>query len=237
MNTFTIWLPYFICLLIVTLYIVALKKKLWKAKNLISGLVTGFLVLGASVIVVLLVGRATIVDATPTPGWEIEARKTKVAILFGFGYEEDNEGNMLPGAANLAIYQQAMADANYQYLIMQEGVMSAARDDSVHAKIQMHPLSKYYVNTFEAALYAIRKMDSLKVKKAVVYAHNQQLARAVYILKGIAASNPRWQDMEFIIPYIPPTPYPCHSVQPHTRCELIYLPIELFISRPRDYLK
>ena len=239
-------LPHILLGSIMVLYLVALRKKFVTFKRKFSSCWAGCLVLATAATAIVLLWGAFVVDAVPTPNWENEARKTTVAILFGFGYEEDEDGSMLPGAANKALYRQAMSDANYKYLIMQEGVMAAARDNSVQTKIRMHPhfttaivdgkrVKGQYVNTFVAAEYALMKMDSLRVKRAVVYAHNRQLARAVFDLKRIAASNPKWQEMVFITPEICKTPYPYRSSQRHTCCEIIYLPIEIFISRPRDY--
>jgi hypothetical protein len=142
---------------------------------------------------------------------------------------------MLPDSANIALYRQATAEAVYKNLIMQKGVLVTACNDSMHTNVLMHPHVKgFYVNTLRAAKYALLKMDSLKVKRAVVYAHNQQLARAVYDLTRVAASNPLWKDMEFITPCIPATPYPCNSVDWHTRHEVLYLPVEVFLSRPSN---
>jgi hypothetical protein len=239
MTLFTAWLPIIICVLILVFYILALKKKVIVLKRKFSPFGIGFLVLILSAIIILLLWRAFFVDAKPAKRWKYEAQKTNTAIIFGFGYEEDEQGNMLPDSSNVALYRQVITDANYQYLIMQKGALVAAHDDSIRTKgknlILMHPHYKgFYVNTLRAAKYAILKMDSLQVKKAVVYAHNQQLARAVFDLKRVAASNPQWQDMEFITPYIPPTPYPCNPVDFHTRYEILYLPLELFVSRPSN---
>jgi len=238
MTTFSAWLPLLICALIFGLYIWALIKKIIRPKYLFSALVYGVLVIITSVFVVLLVGLTFFEEATPDDNWQNKVQTSETAIIFGFGYEWDFKCEMLPGASNYALYQQAISDANFQNLIMQEGVMVAARKDYARTKgkniIQMHPLNLGYVNTLVAAKYAILKMDSLGVKRAVVYAHNLQLARAVYDLKRIAATNPRWHDMEFITPRIPPVPFPEHSAQWHTCCKFVYYPIELFVSRPMN---
>ena len=236
---FTAWLPVMMCVLISILYILALKKKLIKLKNKFLQFGVGFLVLTTSAIVILLIWRTFCMDAKPSKNWKYEAQQTNTAIIFGFGYAEDEQGTMLPGSSNVALYRQAITDANYKNLIMQQGVLVATHDDRVRAEgkniIQMHPhFPSFYVNTLRAAKYAMLKMDSLKVKKAVVYAHNRQLARAVYDLKRVAASNPQWKDMEFITPCVPPTPYPGNSVDWHTRHEVFYLPLELFMSRPSN---
>jgi len=238
MTTFSAWLPLLICALILGLYIWALIKKIIRPKHLFSALAYGVLVIITSIPVVSLVWLSFFEGAKPDNNWQNEVQTSQTAIIFGFGYEWDYKCEMLPGASNWALYRQAMKDADYQHLIMQEGVLVAARKDYARTKdkniIQMHPLSIGYVNTLVAAKYAIMKMERLGVKRAVVYAHDLQLARAVYDLKRIAASDPRWQDMEFITPCIPPVPFSEHSAQCHTRCKLIYYPIELFVSRPMN---
>ena len=235
MTTFSAWLPLLVCALILSLYICALKKKIIRPKHYFSSLGYGILIAGASVFAVSLVWLSFFEVVNH---WQNKLQSSQTAIIFGFGYEWDFKCSMLPGASNQALYLQAMTDGGFQHLIMQEGVLVAARKDYERTRgkniIPMHPLSLGYVKTLVAAKYAILKMDSLGVKRAVVYAHNLQLARAVYNLKRIAASDPRWRDMEFITPCIPLVPFPKHSAQWHTRCKVIYYPIELFISRPMN---
>jgi len=238
MTFFSAWLPLVICALIFGLFLWALIKKIIRPKYLVSALGYGVLVVAASVLAVSLVWLSLFENVSPDDHWQQKVSASQTAIIFGFGYEWDFKCEMLPGASNHALYHQAMTDADFQNLIMQEGVMVAARKDYARTKgkniIQMHPLNRGYVNTLVAAKYAIMKMDSLGVKRAAVYAHNLQMARAVYDLKRIAASDPRWQDMEFITPCIPHVPFPERSAQWHTRCKLIYFPIELFVSRPMN---
>ena len=235
MTTFMTLLPFLTGILILVLYMV-IRKKILKIEGLYSTLGYGFLVMFITAIILLFVWWVFFLEAEATKCWRCKTKQTNTAIIFGFGYEENCCGKMLPGAANSALYDQAISDANYQYLIMQEGVMVAACEGNrKHKKIEMHPVNPNEdVNTFIAAKYAILKMDSLGEKKAVVYAHNHQLARAVFDLKQIAASNPKWQDFEFITPAIPKTPYPRQSIQLRTRCESIYVPLEIFALRLRD---
>ena len=237
MTTFMTWLPFLIGLLILVLYILAIKKIILKITRRVSQFGYGFLVMFITAIVLLFIWRAFYLEATPTTDWEIEAENTNTAIIFGFGYKENCKGEMLPDTANKTLYMQAINDANFHYLIMQDGVLVAACKADSLRNIRMHPHSPtIHINTIEAAQYAILKMDSLHVKKAMVYAHSQQLARAVFDLKRVAASNPKWHDFEFITPAIPPTPYPRQSKQRYTRYEITYVPLELLFMRPRDTL-
>jgi len=233
MTTLMAWLPVLIGVFVFLLYLLSLKF-FFKTIRGFAAFGMGFGLMITTIFVVSLIWRASFMDVLPTFSQKIEDLHPPTAIIFSFGFERSQTGQMLPGPANEALYRQAKADAAYEILILQEGVMVAACEDTLRTKIDMHPLNIGYVNTLVAAKYAIHKMDSLHVKKAVVYAHNQQLARAVYCLKRVAASNPQWQDMEFITPTIPSTPYPRESAQWHTQYEFIYLPIELFISRPMN---
>jgi len=238
MTTFTAWLPAIICLATLLLYLIAMKTKIIKPKSKKSAWGFGFLVLAISVFVVLFLWWHFFIYAIPSKNWKEQTKKTETAILFGFGYNMC-KGRMLPGKANQALYDQAVNSAGTPvlHLIMQEGVMVAALRDTnqylfTRNLIRMHPHNdSIYISTFEAAEYALHKMDSLGVKSAVVYSHSMQLARSVYILKQVAASNPRWKDFEFITPCIYATPFPRKSVQLHTRCKFIYFFWEL-ASRP-----
>ena len=189
----------------------------------------------------MLIWRLFFTNATPSEKWREKAKETNTVILFGFGYDTCKCGLMRPGNANEALYKMAINNAGKDigtlHLIMQEGVRVAAIYDInphefIRDFIPMHPHDSTYITTLIAAKYAILKMDSLGVKKAVVYAHSMQLKRAVYDLRRIADSEPRWKDMEFITPEIRSTPFPCCSVHKHTRSVFLFYPREIFASRP-----
>lgn len=170
-----------------------------------------------------------------------EAKEVDVALIFGFGYGIDEKGSMTPEASNQFLYDLAMQQVKVKYLIVQEGVYVAAIKDSskhrlngVHL-IRMHTHNPHKdVNTFEASLFAIDKMDSLNQKQAFVYAHNMQLKRAVADLRKIAARDSKRNDFQFIIPPIPETPFPKKSDQGRTKGLIFYRFIELYLSRVRD---
>jgi hypothetical protein len=195
----------------------------------------GMLISTPFTIVVLLLWYFLILNATPDEGWQEKTKTTDTAILFGFGYVLDENGNMLPGEANQVLYDLAVANigTSVLHLIMQEGVMVAALADTnphtfTRDLIRMHPLIPGQdVNTLAAARYAIRKMDSLNVTSAVVYAHSMQLARAVYDLKRLIAIDTLGRNYEFFTPDIQSTPFPPKSAQWRTRCMLFYFPWEL----------
>ena len=235
MTTFTIWFPIVICSLTCTLYCMALLMKWFRPKRKYPALKYGILTFSFFTVMVLLLWWFKFTHATPDECWQEKTKKTDTAILFDFGYVIDENGNMLPGKANKVLYDMAVscADTPVLNLIMQEGVMVAARADANQYPfrrnlIRMHPIITVQdVNTLAAARYAIQQMDRLNVKSAVVYAHSMQLARAVYDLKKIAASNTHWQDYEFITPDIRSTPFPHNSAQWRTRYKLVYFPWEL----------
>ncbi|HUW05008.1 MAG TPA: hypothetical protein VMW01_01995 [Williamwhitmania sp.] len=177
----------------------------------------------------------------PSADWRTRARQANTAIIFGFGYGTDGEGNMTPSVANQTLLDSALAQTNATYLIMQEGVYVAAEEAKQHGtlgnrqliRIHLHTVGKD-VNTLQAAKFAVLQMEKLGVKQAVVYAHDLQLARAVFDLQRVAASNPKWHDMKFIFPKISKTPSPSDSNQLRTRWRVVYRAIELYYSRVRD---
>jgi len=230
MTTFIIWLPIVFIVLTCGLIGVALLMKKLRPKRNYPVLNYATLIITSLTIVVLLLWCFKISNATPGKGWEEKAKTTDTAILFGFGYVIDDYGNMLPGEANQVLYNMAVgyAETPVLNLIMQEGVMVAALADAHHYPftrnlIRMHPIIHGEdVNTLAAARYAIQQMERLHVKSAVVYAHSMQLARAVYDLEKLAASNSCWRDYEFITPDIQSTPFPRKSAQRRTRSMLNY---------------
>ena len=235
MTTFDIWFPIVICGLTGALYFVALTIKFFRPKRKYPALKYGILSLTLLSVTVLLLWMFIFLKATPGINWQELTKETDTAILFGFGFEKDTNGDMTPGAANQELYNQAVKNAGTKtlHLIMQEGVMVAARCDVNQYPfkrnlVRMHPhVPGKDVNTLAAAGFAIKEMERLKVKSAVVYAHDMQLARAVYDLKSIAASEPRWKDFRFITPDVGATPFPRKSEQLRTRCKLCYFPWEL----------
>jgi len=230
MTTFIIWFPIVLFALTSVLICVAVLMKLFRRKRNYPVLNYTTLIITSFTIFFLLLWCFKISNATPSEEWEEKAKTTDTAILFGFGYVIDEHGKMLPGEANQVLYDMAVGCAGTPvlHMIMQEGVMVAARADTNHYTftrnlIPMHPIIPGEdVNTLAAARYAIRQMDRLKVKSAVVYAHSMQLARAVYDLEKLAASKSCWSDYEFITPDIQSTPFPPKSAQRRTRSMLNY---------------
>jgi hypothetical protein len=180
-------------------------------------------------------------NSKPDENWQKKAKLANTAIIFGFGYGEDENGKMTAEASNQLLYELAKKQMQMKYLIMQEGVYVAAMKNSIFVRsgniqlIRMHPLDlKKDVNTFEASKYALIQMEKLGQSKAVIYAHSLQLKRAVADLRIIAGSNPKWKNFDFITPDIPETPFPKHSTQWRTRWKVVYRAIELYYSRVRD---
>jgi hypothetical protein len=180
-------------------------------------------------------------NSKPDENWQTKAMQANTAIIYGFGYGEDESGKMTAEASNQALYELARKQMNMKYLIMQEGVYIAAMNDSIFVRsgniqlVRMHPLDlKKDVNTIDASKYALIQMEKLGQSKAVIYAHSLQVKRAVADLRKIASSYPKWKNFEFIIPDIPETPFPKHSAQWRTNNKIIYRAIELYYSRVRD---
>ena len=244
MTAFTALLPFFY-LLLFSLSMVSLCFRKIRKNYLLWALGFGTMMFICLTAVCFFPERFFSIDAKATENWENETQSTNTVILFGFGYVME-DSIMKPGKSNTALYKRAIANAGSfktLHLIMQEGVMVAAHEDSVSCypfirdSIRMHPhSSEIYINTLIAAKYAILKMDSLNVKRAVVYAHELQLARAVYDLKRISASNPRWRDMEFITPCISNTPFDPISAHTHTRSTERFFRREVLFSRPVEII-
>jgi len=244
MSTFTALLPFFYAV-IFSLSMFSLCIRIIRKKCMIGVLSLGILALICFFSVASFPERFFTIDAKTSTNWENEVRTTKTAILFGFGFVME-DSIMKPGLSNTALYKQAITNAGYMdtlHLIMQEGVMVAAQADSaacypfIRDLIRMHPHSSdQYINTLIAAKYAILKMDSLKTKRAVVYAHEMQLARAVYDLQRIAAANPNWRDMEFIVPWINNIPFDPDSEHPQTRSPEKFFRREVILARPLEIL-
>jgi len=178
----------------------------------------------------------------PSKNYLTEIKQSNVVIAFGFGIEKDPNGNLLAGQANDSIMKWISENSNANFIIAQKGcALSRFINAGTHV-IEMHPHNdKVYVNTFEASIYALNKLDSLyktgeiKNNKVLVVAHDMQLERAFWILKKMADKRKNAISYQFIVPNMPHIPFASNSSQIHTRNRFFYTAIELFISRPRDY--
>jgi hypothetical protein len=179
--------------------------------------------------------------AGPTPGWQARLAEVDTAIVFGFGIESEGDGRA--GAANRFLADWTLERSRATTLIVQEGVLIAAgkggRQYGAPGRtvLRMHRHNAEYVDTLDAAACALEQMERLGRRRALVVAHDLQLARAVADLHRVAQTNPRWRDMEFVVPAVPPTPFPAGSVHWHTRGFYRYATVELFVSRPRDVFR
>lgn len=184
----------------------------------------------------------------PTEDWEKEIRKVDTAIILGFGYENDKNGNMEAGEANEFLLNWVINNTNATTILVQEGVWVAACNESDTAclvssgreikRIHLHD-ENVYVNTFDAAFCALEKMEVLEKKKAILVAHDLQLKRVARDFEAVKQERKGWQDFIFVIPKIPDTPYPDNppNNQKHTRNEFCYRIVELMCSQPRDCYK
>lgn len=183
--------------------------------------------------------------AKPTEGWEEEIKVVDTAIILGFGYETDKNGNMEAGEANEFLLNWVINKTGAETFLVQEGVWAAACNESdtncsasgIEIKrIHLHD-ENVYVNTLDAAFCALENMEELDKKKAILVAHDLQLKRAVCDFEKVKPTRKGWQDFIFVIPKIPDTPYlddPPNN-QKHTRSEFCYRIRELMISRPWDF--
>jgi uncharacterized SAM-binding protein YcdF (DUF218 family) len=182
--------------------------------------------------------------ARPSPDWQEGMKKADTAIILGFGIEQDDQGNLLAGNANHFLLEWTLKKTAAKTLLVQEGIRLAAVEMQEKGPkpvqrdlVMIHPHKETnYVNTLQAAYYSLKKMGELGKSRAVLVAHDLQMQRAYWDLAKIKKSRPEWKDIEIIVPRVPQTPFPGHSLHWHTRGGLRYRLSELFYSRPRDYL-
>jgi len=182
------------------------------------------------------------IRANPSINYQSAIKSSKIVIAFGFGIEKDKNGNLTAGAANDSIMHWISENTQAEYIIAQKGCTLSKFINYEIPLIEMHPHNdSVYINTFEAAKYALNKLDSLyktdeiKNNQVLVVAHGMQLERAAWILKKMYEKRNNKSSYQFIVPKMPSIPFPLNSNQFHTRNKFIYRLIELYISRPRDY--
>ncbi len=163
-------------------------------------------------------------------------------IVFGFGLNEESSGKLLPGRANEKLQKWISNNINGKIIIGQYGNMLAWQENrDSNSFILMHEHTDSYINTYNAVKFALYKLDSLysigKINNnVIIVAHDMQLQRIAWILQEFSEKDANWQKYHFIIPNIHPITFSLKSVQFHTKCRFIYNCIELFYSRPRDYI-
>jgi len=182
------------------------------------------------------------IRANPSKNYLSGIKQANVVIAFGFGVEKDKNGNLFAGEANDSIMQWISENTDTKYIIAQKGCTLSKFINAGVRVIEMHPHNdSVYINTFEAAKYALNKLDSLyktgeiKNNQVLVVVHDMQLERAAWILKKMHEKKNNKSSYQFIVPKMPSIPFPLNSNQFHTRNKFIYRVIELYISRPRDY--
>lgn len=181
--------------------------------------------------------------AEPTPGWREKAKSIDTAIILGFGFEKDAGGHLRGGRSNEFLLQWTLEHTRADTLLVQEGVLEAYISSDTRRKAPGKKLLRIHrhiegidMNTFRTAYCALEQMDALGKRQAVLVAHDLQLQRAAWIFEKLKLARPNGADLSFVVPEIPPTPFPADSDQLRTRWKLLYIFCELFGSRLRDYL-
>lgn len=182
--------------------------------------------------------------ARPTKGWQDRAAKVDTAIVLGFGIGRDSQGRPAAGRANRFLYGWALKNTAARTLLVQEGIRLAAMEieretgqPAGRQLVMIHPHDeKRYIDTLEACGLALARMTELGRSRAVLVAHDLQLRRAYWDILKARRARAEWRRIEVIVPRIPKTPFPGDSRHWHTRGRLRYKFVELFWSRPRDYL-
>lgn len=262
-NAFNVYIPHFLCFLcslFFLLYLCLLAYTKWTNKRILHilkfevdittltrRLFILFIILLISAVLLILVPYTSDewMRAKPTEGWEKGILEIDTAIILGFGYETDKNGNMEAGEANEFLLNWVINKTNATTILVQEGVWVAACNESDTTclvsgreikRIHLHD-ENVYVNTFDAAFCALENMEVLDKKKAILVAHDLQLKRVARDFEIVKQARKGWQDFIFVIPKIPDTPYlddPPNN-QKHTRNEFYYRIVELICSRPRDF--
>jgi hypothetical protein len=205
---------------------------LWVSYTLLFLLLVGFLPLNRWL------------RARPTKDWRRKAREVNTAIILGFGYEEDECGDMKPGKANEELLNWTIANTQATTILVQEGVWVAACDSSEKEcmksgrqirRIHRHCPRKY-LTTLDTAFCAMQELEKLGKKEAVLVTHDLQLRRAVWDFEAVKQTRDNWQDFTFVVPEMPDVLYAGHSVHWQTRSEWVWRIVELLVSRPRDSL-
>lgn len=181
--------------------------------------------------------------AEPTHGWQEKIKTIDTAIILGFGYERDALGHLRAGKSNAFLMQWALEHTHADTLLVQEGGLAAYNQINVQGEVKGKKSFRIHrhiddidLNTFQTAYCALEKMEQLGKRKAVLVAHDLQLQRVAWIFKKLTPSRADAAEYKFIVPHIPPTPFPADSDQLRTRSKLLYIFCELFGSRLRDYL-
>lgn len=269
MNLFTVFFPYLMLIpllfllgfLMIVFQLFAGIIRIWIFHNSQNGMMVRDKVFGLRgsqwdivifimFMVILLFALALIFDSTstrwlkmkPSVNWEQHIQDADVAVAFGFGLVEQEDGTLLPGSANDSLYKWMQSHSQVNYLIAQKGIALAAADNEKIAVVKMHEHDPdVYINTYKAVDSAFVKLDSLDDAENIshqllVIASDMQMKRVAWLLQKKASGEYNSKNYSFIIPDISGIPFPRNSFHLHTRYGFIYKIIELYYSRPRDYL-
>lgn len=182
------------------------------------------------------------IRATPTLNYKNKIEQAGSVLVFGFGLSEDDDENVLPGTANTELHKWINNNIHNKIVIGQYGnLLAQETNPSSNLFILMHGHDpKRHVNTYQAAIFAFNKLDSLYKlgeinRDIIVIAHDMQLQRVIWDLNKLQRKNKEWQLYNLIVPDVPKIPFSIKSTQRHTKGRFIYNLVELFYSRPRDY--
>ncbi|CAN5831486.1 hypothetical protein BH10CHL1_BH10CHL1_35450 [soil metagenome] len=177
--------------------------------------------------------------ARPTAKLNITANLAPTtAVILGFGYEMVGD-EMRPGSANQFLLDWVFShQPQIDTLLVQEGVRVALTPTQLRDK-QVRRVHRHdpalYVDTLDAAFCAMRQLQQLNQTSVLLVAHDQQLQRAAWDFERVRQQM--CATCTLVIPDLPATPYPIHSVHLQTRSAFIYKWIELLYLRPRDLLR
>lgn len=197
---------------------------------------------GAILLLGLMVGAVLVAPASwfrAAPSEGLESATT--AIVFGFGFEEDVDGNMLPGAANSFLLDHVLTEhPQVDTVFVQEGIwvdqcdheeLTCTVDDVRLLRIDWHD-ERFDLNTLEISACVLERMELFQLDTAIVVAHDMQLERAAGTLQRVQRGG-LCPECTLLIDNVPDTPYPEESAQLRTRSESVWRFIDL-AARVRD---
>jgi len=177
------------------------------------------------------------VHAPPTTNSTTNPSLT-TAVILGFGYETvDNM--MLPGPANQFLLDWMLREhPQISTLLVQEGVRVAISPPLLQEKM-VYRIHRHdptlYIDTLDAAYCALHQLQQLEQTSVLLVAHDLQLQRAAWDFERVRRQL--CATCIVVVPELPATPYPIHSVHRQTRSAFVYKIIELLYLRPRDLLR
>jgi hypothetical protein len=179
-------------------------------------------------IIFLLLMLGKLIEAAPTYGWQ----NSQTAVILGFGYEKDGEGEIKAGKANTELLRWVIESVDYRKskirnILVQEGIWAAVpvlvdegilkssrirggilyiktgRNNSIRmARIHKHN-ENVYVNTYNTLYLAAERINRSKKKNILLVAHDLQLQRSVFTWNvAVRMHRNIFTNLELAVPHL-----------------------------------